>query len=137
LHWHLGDPRRMPLSQLLKEVHDRYEVPILIGETSHVGQGRGQWILELADEVCKAQQMGVPLEGICLYPIIDRTDWENDHHWHNSGLWDMEPDDQGVLRRKLYPAYFEDFLKAQRQIAHQEPDFSISESKTLSQKHDK
>jgi UDP-galactopyranose mutase len=131
LHWHLRDPRRISLSDLLKEVYDRYQVPMMIGETSHVGQGRGQWIRELADEVCKAQQMGVPLEGICLYPIVDRTDWENDHHWHNSGLWDVEPDEQGILRRVLAQAYYEDYLKAQRQIAHSESDYSIRKENGL------
>lgn len=119
LHWHLGDPRRISLSELLKAVHERYQVPLLIGETSHVGQGRGQWIREVAVEVRKARQMGVPLEGICLYPIIDRTDWENDHHWHNSGLWDVELDDRGVLRRVIAQAYFDDFLKAQQHLAHE------------------
>lgn len=125
LHWHLLDPRRMALSDLLKEVYDRYQIPMLIGETSHVGHGRGKWITELADEVYKAQQMGVPLEGICLYPIVDRTDWENDHHWHNSGLWDVEADELGILRRVLSQAYYEDYLKAQRHLARQESEFSI------------
>jgi UDP-galactopyranose mutase len=126
LHWHLGDPRRIALSELLKEVYERYRIPLLIGETSHVGQGRGQWIRELADEVYKAQQMGVPVEGICLYPIVDRTDWENDHHWHNSGLWDVEADEQGILRRIISQPYLDEFLKAQRHLAGQEPAFTIS-----------
>jgi beta-glucosidase/6-phospho-beta-glucosidase/beta-galactosidase len=125
LHWHLRDPRRIALSDLLKEVYERYQIPMLIGETSHVGHGRGQWITELADEVYKAQQMGVPLEGICLYPIVDRTDWENDHHWHNSGLWDVEADELGILRRVLSQPYYEEYLKAQRHLARQESEFSI------------
>jgi len=115
----------MALSELLKEVYDRYQIPLLIGETSHVGQGRGQWIRELSDEVYKAQQMGVPLEGICLYPIVDRTDWENDHHWHNSGLWDMEPDERGILGRVICQPYHEELLKAQCHLARQESGFTI------------
>lgn len=114
LHWHLHDPRRMPLSLLLKEVHERYGVPLLIGETSHVGSGRGQWIREIADEVAKAIEMGVPVEGICLYPIVDRTDWENDHHWHNSGLWDVVPDDQGIMQRVINADYWAALREAQQ-----------------------
>lgn len=120
LFWHLGDPRRMPLHQLLREVYERYRVPLIIGETSHVGVGRGQWIREIADAVCKAQQLGVPMEGICLYPIIDRTDWDNDHHWHNSGLWDLVPDGNGVLQRVIDPPYLADFLEAQRHLSQEE-----------------
>ena len=32
----------------------------------------------------------MPIDGVCLYPIIDRPDWENPMHWHKSGLWDVE-----------------------------------------------
>lgn len=113
LYWHLNDSRRVSLSHLLKEVYDRYQIPLLIGETSHVGQGRPQWIQEIAQEAKIAQQMGVPLEGICLYPIVDRFDWENENHWHNSGLWDMEMDGKGILHRVINQPYFDAFLDAQ------------------------
>ena len=45
------------------------------------------------------------MEGITLYPIIDRPDWDDISHWHNSGLWDLVPDEQGVLQRVLYEDY--------------------------------
>jgi len=120
LFWHLKDPRRLPLHCLLQEVYERYRVPMIIGETSHVGIGRGEWIKEIAAEACKAQQLGVPLEGICLYPIIDRTDWDNDHHWHNSGLWDVQPDPDGLLRRVIDEPYLRDLQDAQRLLAQEE-----------------
>lgn len=119
LFWHLGDPRRVPLRDLLREVHERYRVPIIVGETSHVGGGRAQWVREIADEVCAARRMGVPLEGVCLYPIVDRTDWENDQHWHNSGLWNVEPDGQGGLRRVADAPYLAELLAAQRRLAQE------------------
>ena len=31
---------------------------------------------------------GVPLWGVCWYPVIDRPDWDNLAVWHESGLWD-------------------------------------------------
>ncbi|MGZ8975710.1 hypothetical protein, partial [Methylomagnum sp.] len=116
LHWHLGDARRMPLHCLLQEVHERYRVPLLIGETSHIGEGRAQWIREIGEEAHRAQELGVPIEGVCLYPIIDRTDWDNDAHWHNSGLWDLVADERQGLRRVLNPDYWAAFQETQRRL---------------------
>lgn len=116
LHWHLGDPRRMPLHQMLAEVYQRYHHPLFIGETSHIGIGRGQWIKEIAEEVCIALEHGIPIEGVCLYPILDRPDWENEKHWHNSGLWDLQADAQGVLHRVLNESYATQFRLAQSRL---------------------
>jgi hypothetical protein len=76
----------MPLHQLLGELYQRYHRPVMLAETSHVGSGRGIWIREMAEEAALALQMGVDFKGICLYPTIDRPDWENEDHWHKSGL---------------------------------------------------
>lgn len=92
LHWDNGsnDGRWMPLHKLLAEVYERYRRPMFIAETSHYGIGRADWVREIAREVYQARQHGVPLEGVCLYPIFDRFDWEHPRHWHHSGLWDMK-----------------------------------------------
>ncbi len=127
LHWHLGDPRRMPLHQLLAEVYHRYHHPIFIGETSHVGSGRGQWIKEIAEEVCIARSQGIPVDGICLYPILDRPDWENEKHWHNSGLWDLDTESKGSWRRILNENYATDLKVAQTRLSSQHCNYqSIS-----------
>jgi protoporphyrinogen oxidase/glycosyltransferase involved in cell wall biosynthesis/beta-glucosidase/6-phospho-beta-glucosidase/beta-galactosidase len=89
LFWHLDHPRRIPLYNLLNQVYHRYHRPVLISETSHVGSGRGAWIKEVAQHAVMAQRSGVDLHGICLYPIVDRPDWDNPQHWHKSGLWDV------------------------------------------------
>jgi beta-glucosidase/6-phospho-beta-glucosidase/beta-galactosidase len=88
LHWHLGDARRKPLSALLRDVWLRYRRPVVIAETSHVGAGRAAWLDEVASEVRTALDEGLPVQGLCLYPLIDRFDWNNPTHWHRSGLWD-------------------------------------------------
>lgn len=93
------DRRWIPLHQLLAEVHARYGRPMLISETSHFGAGRGRWLREVADEAAAARAAGVPLEGLCIYPIIDRPDWDDPGHWHNSGLWDLRPCEDGRLER--------------------------------------
>lgn len=111
------DDRWRPLSQLLAEVYTRYRRPLFISETSHFGVGRGAWISEIAQEVCQARAAGVPIEGICLYPIIDRPDWDDLEHWHNSGLWDLPRDSDGRLRRVLNHEYAAELRRAQALIA--------------------
>jgi beta-glucosidase/6-phospho-beta-glucosidase/beta-galactosidase len=111
------DPRWMPLHQLLLEAHARYRRPVCISETSHVGAGRAEWLREITEEVVLAIDGGVPVEGVCLYPIIDRFEWDNPSHWHNSGLWDLEPDSQGTLVRVLNDAYAAELWESQRRLA--------------------
>lgn len=107
------DDRWMPFHQLLTEVYERYHRTFFISETSHFGVGRAPWIHEIAVEVKKARDLGVPVEGICLYPILDRHDWEDDTHWHNSGLWDLAPNGAGKLRRVLNDVYARELRCAQ------------------------
>ncbi|MBB3121547.1 NAD(P)-binding protein [Pseudoduganella violacea] len=97
LWWHLADPRRRPLHQILLDLQRRYDRPVLLAETSHVGSGRGAWIAEMAQQAALARQHGAALNGVCLYPAIDRPDWDNADHWHRSGLWDVAPDGERLL----------------------------------------
>lgn len=99
------DDRWVPLNQLIVELYERYQRPLFLAETSHFGTGRGPWLQEIYAEVKIALRKGIPLEGMTLYPIIDRPDWDNIEHWHNSGLWDLIPDEQGTLQRVLNEAY--------------------------------
>ncbi|HWQ56753.1 MAG TPA: hypothetical protein VN442_23910 [Bryobacteraceae bacterium] len=99
------DKRWRPLHLLLAEVWRRYQRPMFIAETSHYGVGRAAWIAEVAGEVFEACNNGIPVEGICLYPILDRFDWNDPTHWHNSGLWDFEPGRNGHYRRVLNEEY--------------------------------
>ena len=103
------DPRWMPLSSMMERIWQRYRRPLFLAETSHIGIGRGDWITEVAEETQLALQRGVPVEGVCLFPIIDRYDWGDSTHWHNSGLWDLAA---GTMDRVLNPAYAAAFIKA-------------------------
>lgn len=109
IHWHIKprDPRWVPLHKLLQTIYRRYARPLFIAETSHVGVGRAEWILEIAQEVKLAQQSGVPIEAICLYPILDRHDWDDTYHWHNSGLWDLRLNEDGQYERVINGPYEE------------------------------
>jgi len=101
LAWHLRDPRRQPLSALLHGVWRRYRRPMVMAETGHIGVGRAAWLHEVAGEVQRARALGVPLQGVCLYPLLDRPDWNDTWRWHRSGLWQVpqtEADDRPARR---------------------------------------
>jgi beta-glucosidase/6-phospho-beta-glucosidase/beta-galactosidase len=98
------DDRWVPFHRLLGRVWDRYGRPVFVSETSHFGAGRARWIREIGQEVFEARRAGIPVEGVCLYPILDRYDWEDSTHWHNSGLWDLHSEN-GTLNRVLNQEY--------------------------------
>lgn len=116
LWWHLDHPRRLPFHNLLTEVYQRYRRPLLVSETSHVGSGRGAWIREIAQQGVLARQSGVDLRGICLYPIVDRPDWDDVHRWHKSGLWEVNTQGTGgkQYERILSQPYAAGLRDAQR-----------------------
>jgi beta-glucosidase/6-phospho-beta-glucosidase/beta-galactosidase len=80
------DPRYRPLHDLLAEVYARYSRPLLITETGIEDDRRPEWLSYVCDEVIQAAETGVPVEGICLYPIIDYPGWDDDRCCR-TGLW--------------------------------------------------
>jgi len=118
LWWHLDDARRRPLHQMLVDVHARYGRPLLLAETGHVGSGRGIWIREVAEQAVMARQRGADIAGICVYPGIDRPDWENPDYWHHSGIWDVVPQGDDPQARVLAPAYAQGLRQAQALTEH-------------------
>lgn len=131
IHWHIHprDPRWVPFHKLFKGVYERYRRPIFVGETSHVGSGRAEWLREMTDELCLAIDAGVPVEGVCLYPIIDRFEWDDPSHWHNSGLWDFTLNDRGEFVRVLNNEYAAELWHSQFKLAQKgygtPPPFAI------------
>lgn len=87
-----GHPLYRPLYEILSEFHRRYDRPILIAETGIEDDERADWFRFVCEQSQVAQTRGVPLEGICLYPIANHPGWEDDRHCHN-GLWDYADDD--------------------------------------------
>jgi beta-glucosidase/6-phospho-beta-glucosidase/beta-galactosidase len=81
------DPRYVPLRELLRNVYRRYERPLFIAETGIEEERRPEWLSYVCDEVVAALHSGIPIEGICLYPIVNHPGWDDDRHCHN-GLWD-------------------------------------------------
>ena len=94
----VGDPQYRPFSDLLCEVYDRYRRPIFVAETGAESDARAGWLRYVGNEVRVALKLGVPIEGICLYPIVDFPGWGDDRHCE-TGLWGYA-DPAG--QRKLY-----------------------------------
>ena len=116
--WHdqPADPRWRPLRELLTMAYQRYQRPVVLSETSHPGVDRPQWMRYVGRECAAVLRAGVPLWGVCLYPIIDRPDWDHLDHWHQSGLWDAELRPGAPFRRVLYEPYAEALRAAQAEV---------------------
>lgn len=75
-----------PLSDLIFETYARYQRPIFVSETGVEDHRRAPWLRYVADEVFRARQRGVPVEGICLYPILNHPGWDDDRACQNGLL---------------------------------------------------
>lgn len=93
-------PLHKPLHKILVETYSRYGRPMLIAETGCEGDHRSEWLEYVAEEARAAMRAGVPLEGICLYPIISHLGWDDDRVCEN-GLLSMDPTESG---RAVHPA---------------------------------
>lgn len=75
-----GDPLYRPFRDILAEVHARYGRPVLVAETGAEGDARVPWLRYVAGEAAAAIEAGVPVVGLCLYPIVDYPGWTNERH---------------------------------------------------------
>lgn len=80
------DARYVPLRFFLQEIFERYARPLIIAETSTEYDARPQWLAYVGRETRLALQMGVPLQGICWYPIVNFSGWDDGRLCEN-GLW--------------------------------------------------
>jgi hypothetical protein len=114
------DARWPRLRHLLSQVSRRYGRPIVVSETSHFGAGRASWLRMIHEEVMRSAESGVSVQGVCLYPVLDRPDWDQPSHWHRCGLWDIVPSPDGHLLRvpcEEYLAEFDRVRQASRTMA--------------------
>lgn len=75
-----GHPLHVPLHQLLQKLWDRYRKPIFLSETGAEGAAGPGWLAYIMGEVRQAQHLGVPVEGVCLYPAMDYPGWDDNRH---------------------------------------------------------
>jgi len=109
------DSRWIALSHLINDVYKRYNKPVVITETSHPKEDRPVWIEDVTKQLIEVLHNNIPLWGACIYPIIDRPDWNDLITWHNSGLWDVV-NENGELKRVLYQPFANAFLQSQKKL---------------------
>ncbi|GAB3255811.1 hypothetical protein GCM10027347_17210 [Larkinella harenae] len=110
------DPRWVSLQKLLFKAYRRYHRPIVLSETSHPGIDRPLWIDMVGGECAAVLAAGLPLWGVCLYPIIDRPDWDHPDQWHQAGLWDADVS-TNPPGRVLYEPYARALVRAQELVS--------------------
>jgi glycosyltransferase involved in cell wall biosynthesis len=110
---HRGHRLYKPFRRMLQEVYERYERPMIISETGAEGESRTGWLRYVGTEARAAMREGVPLKGICLYPIVNFPGWEDERHCPN-GLWDYA-DETG--HREIHEGMAQELQRQQRLFA--------------------
>ncbi|HYG64718.1 MAG TPA: beta-glucosidase [Thermoanaerobaculia bacterium] len=100
-----GEPLYRPFRAIVQEIWERFGRPMLITETGAEGEDRAPWLRYVSEEVRAARRAGVPVHGICLYPILDYPGWDDDRHCP-AGLWGFcgdegEREEHGSLAMEL------------------------------------
>jgi beta-glucosidase/6-phospho-beta-glucosidase/beta-galactosidase len=108
------DDRIKPLCDLLRTVWERYRLPMIIGETSGMKEGREDWLRDVMDESLAAVNEGIDLHGVCLFPAVDMPDWHTGQ-WLKNGLCDVVPDGDTLNRLECEP-YIAELRKWQKEL---------------------
>ncbi|GAA4331442.1 beta-glucosidase [Pigmentiphaga soli] len=95
-----GHPSYRPFRDILAQAYARYGRPMLVAETGAEGDARANWLRYVCGEVAAAIGAGVPVHGICLYPVLDYPGWADDRHCP-TGLFG--PPDAGGRRPLCQP----------------------------------
>lgn len=98
------DDRRIPLRDLVRSVWERYGGDLLVTETAHVGDRRAPWLRHVAGECEALLEEGIPLRGVCLYPVLGMPEWHSRHEWTRMGLWDLDETSPDLKRVPCEPA---------------------------------
>ncbi|MCU7613494.1 hypothetical protein N0B16_03510 [Chryseobacterium sp. GMJ5] len=112
-----------PLHSLIEEVFLRYGRPIVISETSHPGEDRSKWLEMIGNECAEILKNGLPVWGCCIYPIIDRPDWDFPEQWHHSGLWDIF--DLQTLEREIHMESLQTLIDINEKLYINKKDHTI------------
>jgi hypothetical protein len=106
--------RYRPFRDLLAEAAARYAPrPLFIAETSIEGAPRPTWLRYVAEETQAAAAAGVPVHGVCLYPVISHHGWDDERYCAN-GLLELTPRHG---RRQVHRPLAEELTRLQGQAA--------------------
>jgi len=78
-----SDPRYRHVRWMLAELYERYGRPLFIAETGIEDETRPTWLRYITNEVAAAVALGVPVEGLCIYPITNHPGWDDNRHCYN------------------------------------------------------
>ena len=107
-----GNTAGTEIAVVLREVHKRYGMPIIITETSANRdiQGRAQWMDETLATVGALRVEGIPVVGYTWFPLFSMIDWDYRKGRHplkdyliHLGLYDCAFDSKGILHRHKTP----------------------------------
>ncbi len=93
-----------PLRNILSETFARYGKPLFVAETGIEAEKRPEWIMYVYKEVKAAIAAGVPIEGICLYPIVNHLGWDDDRPCENGLLSSVLVGSERVAHKPLQKA---------------------------------
>ncbi len=108
------DERIRPLGDLLTYAWERYRRPMIVGETSGLGEGRPDWLCDIVEESLAAVLKGIDLHGVCLFPAVDMPNWHTGEWLHN-GLCDLV-EDEGRLKRVPFQPYIDELRRWQKRL---------------------
>jgi beta-glucosidase/6-phospho-beta-glucosidase/beta-galactosidase len=101
-----ADRQQSNFPALLQRAADRYGKPVVLSETGHFKEDRSLWMKQITDDCIEAMKMGVDLQGICIYPVLDRPDWDT-NEYIDCGVW-------GYCRQTLKRSTDDEYLAAVR-----------------------
>ncbi len=112
----LGHQDYRPLADMLVETYRRYRRPLLITETGAEGSARAAWFHYVCDEVREAIRRGVPVQGVCLYPVVSFPAWD-DERQRQFGLFSAP----GVHdKRETYQPLAAELYRQQELLEHED-----------------
>ena len=110
---HRSHPLYRPFRQILREVWERYRRPVFVAETGAEDEERAGWLRYVGGEVRAAVRGGVPIAGVCWYPIVNFPGWDDERYIHH-GLWDYA---DAAGEREICPPLARELDRQQRLLA--------------------
>lgn len=112
-------PERVSFARMLGDIYERYGRDMVVSETGSYSGIRYKWWGRILKEVDEAVTHGLPVYGVCAYPVLDRPDWAG-FLLPKSGLWDFDQKDPNLMRipheRSLN--LIEDYLMSKKNRSH-------------------
>lgn len=98
------EPEGNGFKELIRQYYDRYQVPIMITETSAVGSDeiRERWLDSSVSMIKDVRSEGVPVIGYSWFPLFTMIDWRYrfsheplDHFYLELGLYNLNREKTG------------------------------------------